>query len=62
MKCKYCGQDARFFSRSHKECEEKHNRGIQGMTDFMHRYFSETISAKDFSQKLEKISHSLITT
>lgn len=54
MKCKYCGQDAGFFSRSHRECEEKHNRGIQGMTDLMRRYFSGAISTKDFSQKLEK--------
>lgn len=27
-KCKYCGESAGFFSRSHKECEEKHTRGI----------------------------------
>ena len=54
MKCRYCGQDAGFFSRSHKECEEKHNRGIQGMTDLMRRYFSGTVTSSDLSQKLDK--------
>ena len=54
MKCKYCGQDAGFFSRSHKECEEKHNRGIQGMTNLMRRYFSGSVTSSDLSHKLNK--------
>lgn len=53
-KCKYCGQSAGFFSRSHKECEEKHTRGIDGMTQLMRRYFSGTISAIDFGAKLSR--------
>lgn len=27
--CKYCGEDAGFFSHVHKKCEEKHNQGTQ---------------------------------
>lgn len=53
-KCKYCGESAGFFSRSHKECEEKHTRGIDGMTHLMRRYFSGTISAIDFGAKLSR--------
>ena len=54
MKCKYCGQEAGLFYRSHKECEEKHSRGIQGMTDLMRRYFSGTVTPSDLAQKLDK--------
>ena len=25
--CKYCGNDAGWFSHSHKECKEKHEQG-----------------------------------
>ena len=27
--CKYCGEDAGFFSHVHKECEEKHEQGLK---------------------------------
>ena len=33
--CKYCGKSAGFFSRVHKECEEKHERGMSGMRELM---------------------------
>lgn len=36
--CKYCGQSAGFFSRVHKECEEKHERGLKGVGDLMRLY------------------------
>lgn len=52
--CKYCGQSAGFFSRVHKECEEKHERGISGMDNLMHRYFSGSLSADDLKAKLTK--------
>ena len=26
--CKYCGNDAGWFSHSHKECKEKHEQGV----------------------------------
>lgn len=52
--CKYCGQSAGFFSCAHKECEEKHERGLKGMGDVMHRFFSGTISADELKAKLDK--------
>lgn len=52
--CKYCGQSAGFFSRAHKECEEKHERGLKGMVDLMRRYFSGAVSANDLKAKLTK--------
>lgn len=53
-KCKYCGQSAGFFSRSHSECEEKHDHGVKGMGDLMRRYFGGSVSASDLGQKLNK--------
>lgn len=52
--CKYCGQTVRFFSRVHKECEEKHERGLNGMGDLMRRYFSGCVSADDLKAKMVK--------
>lgn len=52
--CKYCGQSAGFFSRTHKECEEKHDRGLKGMGDLMRRYFAGTVTAADLKAKLAK--------
>lgn len=31
--CKYCGEDAGFFSHVHKECEEKHCQGLTILED-----------------------------
>ena len=31
--CKYCGEDAGFFSHVHKECEEKHKQGVMALED-----------------------------
>ncbi len=53
-KCRYCGQSAGFFSRAHKECEEKHDRGVKGMGDLMRRYFGDTVSAVDLKAKIER--------
>lgn len=53
--CKYCGQSAGFFSRTHKECEDKHDRGLKGMGDLMRRYFAGTVTAADLKAKLAKI-------
>ena len=52
--CKYCGQSVGFFSRVHKECEEKHERGLKGMRDLMHRFFSGSVSADNMRTKLAK--------
>lgn len=52
--CKYCGQSAGLFSRAHKECEEKHDRGLKGMGDLMRRYFAGAVTAADLKAKLAK--------
>lgn len=44
-KCKYCGNSAGFFSRSHKECKEKHERGLMGLRNMLQRYFEGGITA-----------------
>lgn len=53
-KCKYCGQPAGLLSRSHKECDEKHDRGLKGMSDLMRRYFVGLVTAADLHQKIER--------
>lgn len=52
--CKYCGQSAGLFSRSHKQCEEKHTRGVEGMTQLMRRYFNGSVAASDFGVKMSR--------
>ncbi len=45
-KCKYCGLDAGFFSRSHKECRKRHEQGLSECIASLNAYFngSKTIS------------------
>lgn len=45
--CKYCGKSAGLFSRTHKECEEKHNEGIERMKGLMQRFFDGAKTASD---------------
>lgn len=45
--CKYCGQDAGFFSHGHKVCEEKHNQGINALEDGIRRYFKDALKMND---------------
>lgn len=47
--CKYCGQDAGWFSKKHKECEEKHNIGLQELRSVVTRYFSGRATCSDIS-------------
>lgn len=43
--CKYCGQSAGIFSNAHKECEAKHQRGIQAFEATVNGYFSQRLPA-----------------
>lgn len=52
--CKYCGQSAGFLSSAHKECEDKHDRGLKGMGIVMGRYFADTVTAAELKAKLAK--------
>jgi hypothetical protein len=52
--CKYCGKPAGIFSRSHKECEEKHLKGMQGMSGMLKKYFTGALSAQDMGAKIQR--------
>ena len=51
--CKYCGQPAGFFSRSHKNCEEKHEQGLIGLAGMLKKYFQGAITASKMGQNIE---------
>ena len=48
--CKYCGEDAGFFSHVHKECEEKHDQGVKALEDGIRSYFRDAIKMSDLKQ------------
>ena len=52
--CKYCGKSAGLFSRSHKECKEKHEQGILGLTSMLKKYFQGGISASKMGQNIRQ--------
>lgn len=45
--CKYCGKDAGFFSHEHKECEAKHNQGVDAFEDGVRKYLNDTLKIND---------------
>ena len=45
--CKYCGEDAGFFSHVHKECEEKHNQGVMALEGGIRRYLKDALKISD---------------
>lgn len=53
--CKYCGEDAGFFSHVHKECEEKHNQGVATLEDGIRRYFKDAIKVNDLKQIVSRV-------
>ena len=53
-KCKYCGQAAGFFSRSHKICEEKHDQGLAGLAGMLKKYFQGAIAASRMGQNIRQ--------
>ena len=53
--CKYCGQDAGFFSHGHKECEEKHDQGITVLEDGIRRYFKDKMNMNELTALLAKL-------
>ena len=53
--CKYCGEDAGFFSHMHKECEEKHHLGVTTLEDGIRRYFRDVIKADDLKKIVAQV-------
>lgn len=51
--CKYCGQDAGWFSKQHKECEEKHNLGVQELKAVVSRYFTGRATCSDIMYTIQ---------
>lgn len=45
--CKYCGQSAGLFSHVHKECEEKHKKGVDDFTAVLNSFFMGRATASD---------------
>jgi hypothetical protein len=43
--CKYCGEEAGWFSHSHNECKEKHAQGISDFTAVVSSYFTTRATA-----------------
>lgn len=55
--CKYCGEDAGFFSHVHKECEEKHGQGVMTLEDGIRKYFRDAIKMNDLKQIVASVKH-----
>ena len=45
--CKYCGKDAGWFSKAHKECEDKHEQGVKDFEAIVSSYFTGRATAVD---------------
>ena len=45
--CKYCGKDTGFFSHEHKECEAKHNQGVDAFENGARKYLNDTLKIND---------------
>ena len=54
-KCKYCGQNAGFFSHAHKECEEKHKQGFAELLAYLNAYFNGTSSISSVLSKIKTL-------
>ncbi|MFA6831495.1 MAG: hypothetical protein WCR36_04410 [Bacteroidaceae bacterium] len=53
--CKYCGNDAGWFSHSHKECEEKHSKGISDFSAVASLYFTQMATALDIQKAKSRL-------
>lgn len=53
--CKYCGQDAGWFSHSHKECEEKHAQGLNDFSAVVSAYFTTRTTAANVQSSKNKL-------
>ena len=57
--CKYCGQSTILFSRSHKECENKHVSGYSDFESICQRYFNGTMTAYDVTISRKKLASTM---
>lgn len=54
VKCKYCNGDVSFFFRSHKECKEKHEKGLLGLKSILQKYFEGRANASKLKEKISQ--------
>ena len=45
--CKYCGKDAGWFSHVHKECEDKHQQGLNDFGAVLSSYFTQRVTSSE---------------
>lgn len=53
--CKYCGKEAGWFSRAHKECEEKHDQGLNDFRAVVSGYFTLRTTAIQVQQARQRL-------
>ena len=56
--CKYCGQSTMLFSRSHKECENKHEIAISEFEQVCSAFFAGNKSQSDIVNERNKLKSS----
>ena len=54
--CKYCGKDAGWFSKSHKECEDKHDQGVKDFEAVVSSYFTKRATAADVQRAKQRLT------
>lgn len=53
--CKYCGKDAGWFSKKHKECEERHLQGLNDLGIVLNKFFTQKILATDIVREKRQL-------
>lgn len=50
--CKYCGKSTGLFSSSHKECEQRHQEGVEALNRSVGEYFAGKMSVAELTTKV----------
>lgn len=53
--CKYCNQSAGLFSSVHKECEEKHSKGVEKLRKLLEEYFLGVAQGTTIQHELSQL-------
>ena len=54
--CKYCGKDAGWFSKVHKECEDKHQQGLNDFSAVLSNYFTQRVSSSEVQKEKRRLA------
>lgn len=55
-KCKYCGGSTILFFTTHKECEGKHQQGLNDFSSVLNDYFTQRVSLAEVNKKKRYLS------